>query len=346
MSTRRPTLHDVAREAGINTSVVSRVINNDPRARVSDETRARIRRVASELGYQKNMLARGLRLQRTWTIGAALPALTNQLWMPFVEGVQERAQASGYVIVVSGSSTSMSVEASLARIVREGRVDGLLLTTGGELDEATIRSLAEEGRPIVMVNTRLEGVTSSVIVDDTAAARLATEHLLALGHGRIAHVAGPSDTDNAYRRLAGFSAALGVAKIDAVAVVEAGGRDAEAGCEATGRLLDRYDVTGVVMSNTWMAIGALAAARAKGRSVPDDLSVIGIHDHPLAEFSSPALTTVALPMKEMGTRAFDLLLARIEDGGQEQPSSVLIATAPRLVLRASTAPPPDGKASE
>lgn len=334
---RQPTLRDVAALAGVDPSVVSRVVNDDPRLSISPGTRERVLAGIEQLGYRPNVTARGLRLARTWTIGFLLPDLTNPVYGQIVEGAQARAREAGYVIVLGSALAGQAVDPSFVGLLAQGRFDGLLVASA-TLGDAEIRELAAGPAPIVVVNRRVEGVESSVIVDDNAGGRLATEHLLDLGHRRLAHITGPLNVDTAIRRREGFEAAVERRLIRGSVVVAGEAYDAAAGFQAATRLLVEHpDVTGIFAANVLVAIGAIRAAGEQGRPVPASLSVVALHDFPLAAYTEPPLTTVAMPLAELGAAAADLLLARI-DGRPARMRT--LTTAPRLIVRRSTGPAP------
>ena len=170
---RQPTLRDVAALADVDPSVVSRVLNDNPRLSITPETRARVVAAIKELDYRPNVMARGLRLSRTWTIGLVLPDLTNPVYGQMVKGAQIRAQGAGYAVVVGSPLNAHSIEPSFARLLEEGRFDGLLVASA-MLDGDDIRELASGAPPVVIVNRRVDGVEASVILDDAAGSSLAT----------------------------------------------------------------------------------------------------------------------------------------------------------------------------
>jgi LacI family transcriptional regulator len=331
------TLRDVARRAEVDVSVVSRVVNGRSSLRIADGTRARVEAAIRELGYQPNVQARGLRLSRTWTIGFVLPDLMNPFYAPIVEGVEERASENGYMVVIVREldrARRSRGELSFERLLHERRVDGLLVASG-RVDDAILRGLAAEGLPLVIVNRRVPGVAGYVIVDDEVGAELATQHLLDLGHRSLGHVAGPDGIDNTARRREGFRRAA--RRVGARTAIEHGtGWDPESGYRAAGRLLDRASVTAVLATNIVVAAGVVGAAQERGLDVPGDLSVMGLHDFPVARYLRPALSTVTLPLEELGRVAFDVLLERLAGAPDRE---VVVDGAPQLVVRASTAPP-------
>jgi LacI family transcriptional regulator, galactose operon repressor len=333
----RPTLRDVAAFAKVDPSVVSRVINEDPRLSIAPETRARVIAGIEKLGYRPNVIARELRLARTMTIGFVLPDLQNPVYGQIIQGAQRRAQEAGYAIVIGSPLEGRAMDDSFTRLLHQGRFDGLLIASA-TLDDKAIRDLAARPAPIVIVNRRVEGVDSSVIVDDAAGSRLATEHLLGLGHRFLAHISGPLEVDTSLRRKQGFDAAVGRLRARKAIVIAADGYDAHAGLRAMRELLARNpEVTAVFAANVMIAIGAIRAALDEGRRVPGDLSVIALHDFPLAELLEPPLSTVRMPLAELGSEAVDLLLRRIE-GKPER--SRMVPTPPAVVDRGSTGPAP------
>jgi LacI family transcriptional regulator len=336
----RPTLRDVAALASVDPSVVSRVVNDDPRLSISPGTRARVLAVIDELGYRPNVIARGLRLARTWTIGFVLPDLGNPVYGQIVHGAQARAQEAGYAIVLGSPLEGRTIDSAFLRLLNERRFDGLLVASATVEDER-LRELSATPAPVVVVNRRVDGVESSVIVDDAAGGELATRHLLELGHTSVAHIGGPVDIDTSARRRQGFEAAVAGCGIHHPVIEAGAGYDAGAGFEAARRLLERHpEVTGVFAANVMIAIGAIRAARELGRCVPADLSVVALHDFPLAAYTEPPLTTVAMPLLELGAAAADLLLARIEGRPSPSAMSAMLTIPPRLVVRGSTAGPP------
>lgn len=331
------TLRDVARAADVDVSVVSRVVNRDGSLRIADGTRERVEAALRDLGYRPNYQARGLRLARTWTVGFVLPDLMNPFYSPIVEGAEQRASEAGYMVVIIRELDRASHhqgELSFERLLHERRVDGLLVASG-RVDDTVLRGLAAEGLPFVIVNRRVPGVDGYVIVDDEAGAYMATKHLLDLGHRSLGHVAGPEGIDNTDRRRAGFERAARECGATTV-VVHGSGWDPESGHEAALRLLDSRSVTAIFASNILMAAGVIGAAQERKREVPRDLSVIGLHDFPLASFLRPSLSTVVLPLERLGRMAFEVLLEQLDSRAARE---VVVDHRPRLRVRDSTAPP-------
>jgi LacI family transcriptional regulator len=214
-------------------------------------------------------------------------------------------------------------------------VDGLLVASG-RVDDEVLRALDRGRQPMVIVNRRVPGVAGSVVVDDEAAAAVAAEHLVELGHRRLGHIAGPRGIDNTARRTAGVVTAASRAGATLV-TVHGDGWDPESGYAAAHRLLAEHDVTGIVATNIVVAAGVVGAALESHLRVPRDLSIVGLHDFPVAQFLQPALSTVVLPLEELGRRAVDELMSRLAGNPRRE---IVVAREPRLVARDSTAPPP------
>jgi LacI family transcriptional regulator len=329
-----PTLRDVAALAQVNPSVVSRVLNGDPTLRVAVATRQRVMDAVQGLGYRPNAMARGLRMATTSAIGFVLPEAASPVYGPIIAGAEARAAEAGYVLVLGSGTDALSTEAAFARLLSEGRVDGLLVASGTVEDEL-IRDLSAGRHPVIAVNRRIRGTVGSVVVDDESGARLATEHLLALGHRHIAHVAGPPLMDTTVRRQNGFEAAMRAAGLKA-RVVAGDAWDAPSGYRAGEAALREERVTAMFVASVMPALGVAAAARDAGRRIPSDLSLVCLHDSPVAAYFDPPLTTVALPLEELGRAAVDLLLERL---GGSPPRDVMLPQPPVLVERRSATSP-------
>jgi LacI family transcriptional regulator len=338
---RPPTLRDVAAIAGVDVSLVSRVVNRDGTLSILSSTRARIEAALEQTGYRPNVQARGLRTQRTFTLGFLLPEVWSPIYDPIVIAAMRQAAEHGYLIVLGSSIEAQFSDRAFEGLLLERRVDGLIVASG-ELSDAGIQAISTSGgAPIVFVNRRVPGLVGSAVVDDAAGAALATNHLIAMGHRKLAHLGGPTGVDTASRRREGFLDAASKAGLPAT-LVEIAGYDAEGGRLAAANVLARDPgVTGIVAANMNVGIGALRAIADAGRRVPDDVSVVAIHDHPLAAYLTPSLTCVALPLAELGRAAVDLLLARVRG---EALHDVMVAGEIELIRRESTAPPPEAPA--
>jgi LacI family transcriptional regulator len=211
------------------------------------------------------------------------------------------------------------------------------MIASGELNDASVRAITADSGPIVFVNRRVAGIVGSAVVDDAKGAAIATEHLIELGHRKLAHLGGPTGVDTASRRRDGFLEAASEAGLPAT-ILEIAGYDAEGGRRAAAKVLERDpEVTGIVAANMNVGIGALRAIAEAGRRIPDDISVVAIHDHPFATFLAPSLTCVELPLDDLGAAAVDLLLSRVRG---DAPRDIMVEGTIRLIQRESSAPPP------
>jgi LacI family transcriptional regulator, galactose operon repressor len=323
-------MKDVAAEAGVDTSLVSRLLNADQTLSVRPETEERVMAAVRRLAYRPNTAARTLKTARTMALGMVIPDLSNVIYAEIARGAGDRAAAAGYVLLISGAAAEVRTE------ILEDRVDGLLYAV------ATAQSVPDldvpGAPPGILINRRGPASSPSVVVDDRAGVALATRYLLSLEHSRIAHVAGPQDVDTARRRRRGYVDAMTAAGLDVPAELTVESTfDEEGGAASTAALLRVTPrPTAIVAANSNAAVGAMAAVREAGLSVPQDVSVVGLHDIPHASYLNPALTTVRMPLAEMGGRAVDLLLGMIagDPGG-----AVMVTTPPELIVRASCGPP-------
>lgn len=332
---KRVTIRDVAALAGVDASLVSRVLNDHPKASAGPSTRERILEAARKLGYQPNLMARSLRTARTWTLGLLLPNLANPMYATIARAAERRAQERGYGLVF-GTHVEGEEEATFARMMQQGRVDGLL-TASGVLGDAFLRRFATGAHgPVVMLNRRVRGVRSVVTVDDAAGAALAVGHLAELGHTEVVGIFGPGAIDTTVRRRTGFIEAGEHFRIHTT-LIDGTGLDPAAGAAAANEIFAEHRHATAIFASTFaIATGVLRAARLADVRIPDNLSLVALHDSELADYLNPPLTTVRLPVEEMAGRAVDLLLDLIGGGA---PHSVVVRTPPVLVLRDSTARP-------
>lgn len=324
MGRGRPVMADVAREAGVSVQTVSRVLNDHPH--VGRLTRIRVLGAIDRLGYRLNHTARALATRRYRTFGVV--SFDTTLYGPAstVHGVRQAARAAGYVVSVVSlkSIDSSGLHDALGHLAGQG-VDGVVVVAP-QCSAAEIQACPTFGLPVVAAST--------VGVDQAEGARLATEHLLALGHETVWHIRGPSEWLEADERVSGWRAAL---ERRGLAVPEPllGDWSARFGYEAGRRLGAGGEVTAVFAANDQMALGVLRALTELGVAVPGRVSIVGFDDLPESAYFSPPLTTVRQDFREVGRRSIEALLRQI--AGQEGERAV---TPPVFVRRASTAAPP------
>lgn len=337
-SVRRPTLKDVAAVAGVDASLVSKVVTGDIRLTITDATRRRVLAAIDQLGYRPNMRARGLRLSRTYLLGAIFPDLSNPVFIPIVQGAQARAASHGYGLVLGSASGPGASQGLFERMLTDHQVDGLLIASG-QVSDARMLELASGSGPVVIVNRSVDGAPNCVVLDDEAGSRLAAKHLVELGHRRIGVVSGPvngvGDHDSSVRRVNAFAAE---ARELGATIEEAYSTDWDAGSAmfaARSLLSSHSDLTAIYATTVLLALGVLRFLHDAGYRVPDDISVASLHDVDIAAYTYPPLTTVALPLFELGEVSVDRLLRRI-DGGKAEDAALVVGP-PTLVVRGSTA---------
>jgi LacI family repressor for deo operon, udp, cdd, tsx, nupC, and nupG len=334
----RVSIKDIARIAGVSHSTVSRALSDS--SLVREETKARIRRLAEEMGYSPSAIARGLVTQRTRTIGLVVTSIADPFWAEVVGGVEEAALDYGYNIILANSNSERQREITAVKTLREKRVDGIIVAASRV--GALYRPMLEElGAPIVLVNSHSEEEESyiySIATDNVRGGRLATEHLLRLGHRRIGYIADPEDLGSNSDRLQGYQQALSAWERDLdPALIVNGDGNLEGGQRAMHQLLSLSNPpTGVFCYNDLTAIGALHAARQRGLRMPEDISVVGYDDLAIAAYTTPPLTTVAQAKREMGRKATEMVLSLLS----ENPSAANIVLQGELIVRESTGPVP------
>ncbi|GAA0495757.1 LacI family transcriptional regulator [Paractinoplanes deccanensis] len=315
------TIKDVARAAGVSAATVTRALSKPEVVRPA--TRDRVKEIAASLGYHPNRAARGLITGRTGNLGLLVPDLGNPFFPSIVKGVQARAHEADHAVFLADTDEDPAAEAGLVRKLAK-QVDGVLLCSP-RMAEAEIRALATEV-PTVLLYRRVPGV-ASVTAEFLDGMRQAVSHLVALGHRRIAYVAGPRTSWANRERVRSLRAVTRTR----VELVETGNvvPQFEGGVSVADQVL-AAEVTAVIAYNDLVALGLLHRFAARGVAVPHDISVLGFDDIPLAAMVHPALTTVALPKDQAGQAGVDLLLRERHRERRELPT--------QLMVRGSTGP--------
>lgn len=334
--TPRVTLVDVAKAAGVDKAVVSRVVNRDPALVIRPETRARVEAAVADLGYRANPAARSLRTAKAGTIGLVIPDFANPVYAQIISGAESAALASGHVLV-TGSTSGVPSTAAYLELLGHGRVDGLLIA-GGAPSTKEQRTLDGLDLPWLLVNRRDSRGHRYLILDDAHSADVAVSHLVELGHKRIAHIAGPATADTAQRRREGYERAMARHDLPTDAAwIQTCDYTMRGGVEAVIALFaGPHRPTAIYVANVAAAVGALHQLSAMGIAVPDQVSVVATHDTELASHVMPALTTVRMPLRQLGSHAVELLLGQPREAVIEET----LASDIELVVRESTAPPP------
>ena len=334
---KRVTLTDVARAVGVNPSTVSRALNEETVNQVSQSTVRRVRKVAKGLGYTPNTVARGLRTNRTMTLGVILPDLTNPIFPPMVRGIDSYLAPRGYSSLVVNTDGSDATERTLFQSLMERQVDGFIVATGHS-NHQLMHDAHERGVHAVMVNRDANGVPfPTVIGDDSQGVFAAVTHLHELGHKRLIHLAGPVGFSTSRIRLEAFEAACKLFGLQG-RVVDTVAYSIEAGQSAMDSILDKEGAaqfTAVVAGNDLLALGTYHSLRTHGLRCPDDVSVVGFNDMLFANDFQPPLTTVRSPHFEMGVESARLLLNEIAG---TQPGGARVILPVSLIVRGSTGP--------
>jgi DNA-binding LacI/PurR family transcriptional regulator len=328
-------IKDVARAAQVSHPTVSRALRNSPL--VNSETAERIRQIADTMGYRANAVARGLVTRRTWTIGAVVTTIADPFIGEVVSGVEELANDKGYSVILANSNGDSERELRVVRLFQERRVDGIVVLSS-RVGALYMPLLTELKVPIVLINSHHpDQFAHSVIIDNLGGSTAAVQHLIQLGHRRIAYIGDQNGLQSDTERFAGYRQALTLADYRFVPeLVVHGSGTAEGSLPAMKRLLALEEPPSAVFCyNDLTAVGALRAIRDKGLRVPEDISVIGFDDLAIASFTDPPLTTVRQPKEEMGRMAIEIL-CNLLAGIQEQ---VQIKVPGELIVRQSTSSP-------
>ncbi len=346
MAERQATLRDVAAAAGVHPATASRALNPGTRLLVSEETAQRVSAAAERLGYRPNPVARSLRTRRSHTIGVLIPDLNNPLFPPMIRGLEDRLAEHGYVALIGNTDADLNKEQLVFDQMRARHVDGFVLATATR-NSVILAEAAGAELPVVLMNRTAEDYPfSSVSVDNEQGERAAVAHLVALGHTKIGHIAGPREISTGAARLAGFHEGMRSHGLDVTEdqVIYSAGYSIEEGARCAQEMLTaRRDLTAIVAANDMLAVGCYGALDELGLGCPQDVSVIGFNDMPFMDRLRPPLSSVRFQHYQLGTEAARLLIERIE-AGEGGPVKILFL-APELVARGSSAPLADAPAA-
>jgi LacI family transcriptional regulator len=326
------TIRDVAREAGVSVSTVSRVLNDS--GPVKAATRQRIREVAQRLHFTPNTTARSLSMRRTHALGVLMPDVYGEFFAEVIRGIDQVAQQHGYHVLISGAHNEPAEVDAAVRAIR-GRVDGLILMAA-ELDTGQLARNLPEKVPAVLINADHDASQFDTInIDNFGGAVAMTQHLLRLGQRTIAMITGPAGNRDSLERERGFRSALRDAGISLPAAwVVAGGFTEASGFRAAQALLQHTPrPQAIFAANDSMAVGALSAVRRAGLRVPEDVAVVGFDDVPIAEYVNPPLTTVRVAITRLGSAATERLIENIRAHNQHERKHEIQPT--ELVVRGS-----------
>jgi len=334
---KMPTIRDVAKQAGVATMTVSRVINNS--GYVSDTTRAKVESAIAELGYIPNMLGPSLRFNQTNTLALILTDITNPFWTTVARGVEDAAQEKGYSVILCNTDESIQKQDQYLTMLLKRRIDGILFVPADNEAEP-VRLIQKHNIAVVVLDRLISNMDVDVVRGDSfgGAYQLAT-HLIELGHQHIAVLSGPKNIFTSVERVAGFRQAMEEAGLEHnLENVYWGSFSQTLGCEMAEQALKSTPrPTAFLAVNNFIANGALQTFSQAGLRVPEDVSVVTFDDIPTIINPVPFLTVATQPAYEMGYQATQLLLARLSDEGPNERQEIVLPT--KVVVRKSSAPP-------
>jgi DNA-binding LacI/PurR family transcriptional regulator len=332
---KRASIKDIARLASVSHSTVSRALRGSELVNV--DTAGRIRQLAEESGYRPSAAARSLVTSRTATIGVVVTSIADPFAAEVVLGIEDAANEHDHSVLLANSNAQPDRELKVVRAFEERRVDGIIVTSS-RVGAIYAESLTRTQVPIVLLNNQHPSeFMHSVLIDNLAASAEATQHLIGLGHSRVAYIGDRFGCQSDTERFGGYRSALDHAYLpfQPEYVVHGDGKP-DGGMAAMGALLALSNPpTAVFCYNDMTALGAMRAIAERGLRIPEDLSVTGFDDLFVAQYSSPPLTTVRQPMRFMGRLALETLMKLLE-GASTQPT---VKVPGELIVRGSTAPP-------
>jgi len=331
------TIHDISKALNIDSSTVSRALNNSPR--VSVKTREKIQKKATELGYQRNSLASNLRTNRTNTIGVIIPRIARHFFATVIAGIEETAYEEGYNVVICQSLESLDREIKIMNSLASNRVDGILISTSMETSKFDhIKSYLENNNPVVFIDRPSEAFPecSNISIDNFKASYDATKLLIEKGRKHIAHFSGPQNIGLYKERTEGYMSALQEHNISINKnYIFESILSEEDGISCAKKLLEYPEIDGLYSANDTAAISAIQYLKTKGIQIPKQIAVIGFNNDPISEVIEPSLTTIHQPGFEMGKLATEILVHQIKNKSDKgiHHSKILV---PELIIRKSS----------
>lgn len=323
------TIKDIAKKAGVSITTVSRVLNRKEEG-MSAQTREKVLRVIEELEYQPNRLARGLVTKQSKLIGLIVPTISNPFFPELCRGAEDEANKHGYSLVICNSDTSAEKEERYIKILKEQQVDGIILSSQSGLSSTSLNMLLKNMHYVQLDRMEKEKV-SGVRLDNEEGGYLAGQHLIQLGHKKMACITGPDAIRNSRDRVNGFKRALNEAGLEP-AIIREGDFSLDSAYKHAREILKDGNVSAIFTCNDMMACGVYRSAHEMGVRIPEDISVVGFDDIPLISALIPKLTTIRQDTYMMGRKSAELLIQQIEDGKTD-----FTIFSPTLVVRESTA---------
>jgi LacI family transcriptional regulator len=330
---KMPNIRDVARRAGVSTVTVSRVLNDS--GAVSEDTRKKVEDAIEELSYVPNLLARGLRSNRTDTLALVIPDITNPFWTTVARGVEDKAIENGFSVILCNTDEDPEKQKSYIEILVSKRVDGVVIAPVNR-DVSALSSFSGHGIAYVLIDARIEGIDTDLVLGDSIGGAYGlVSHLAGLGHRRIAIIAGPEQAPTAQDRLSGYLQALQEWAIPVDdELIRHGSFDQDSGYELTLELLQLGQrPTALFAGNNVMGLGALIALRDHGVRVPEDMALVAFDELPQLSVLHPFLTVADQQPYQMGTIATQLVLERLM-GQRQERREIMLET--KLILRESS----------
>lgn len=330
------TMQQIAKRLGVSRTTVYRALNNLPR--INESTKKKILREVKKLNYRPNAVARGLALQRTYTFGLIIPDITNPFFSELTQSIENNAARKGYNIILGVSEDDPKKEAAHISIFRERRVDGIIISPiyAHMKRNRNIEEIREDKIPYVVLGCPKTAKVDYVIVDEERGAYKIIEHLINLGHKRIAYICGAVYAVAGLNRLEGYKKALkryGL-KFDKNLVINCGPKMVD-GYKAAKKILTvgKNRPTAIFALNDLLAIGVLKAIREAGLKVPEDVALVGFDDIEVGAFLEVPLTTIIQPKRKMGKMALEILIDKIEQKNPHGLQQIIIE--PKIVIRES-----------
>ncbi|HEY0827876.1 MAG TPA: LacI family DNA-binding transcriptional regulator [Bacilli bacterium] len=329
------TIYDVAKKANVSAMTVSRVINNT--GRISEPTRNRVKKVMLEMNYVQNSLARGLVLQETKILSLLIADITNPFYTTIARGAEDTAKQLGYKLLFGNSDEDYAKEKDYVEMILSTRVDGVLFAPAGDHSQEHLELLAKYKVPFVILDREVPEIQSDMVLGDSKdGARKLIEYLIQLGHRRIAMINGSLDVSTARYRYAGYEEALMLNQIkmdpDLVFICDYKALENDTSVEKLLSLSDRP--TAIFAANNMIAIGAVRSLRNRGLRVPEDISVVCFDDLGIHSVLDPFFTVAAQPAYQLGSIGIELLIKRIQGGGDADWKKVTLPS--ELIIRRSS----------
>lgn len=329
---KRTTMKDIASELGISNSTVSRALNNP--SIISAETIERVRKAVERRSYIRNNVARALALRRSHLVGLIVSDISNPFFAEISRGAHDAAHQKSYVVALCNTERKVEKEEALSQILLENQVGGLIFA-GGTIGEEHLKTLKDHNVPFVVAGRRSSlAHVPAVAVDNVAVGYQATQHLIGLGHKKIMFLSGPSDSATSQERKQGYGHAMRANNLSPL--MAEGDFRMETGFGLASRLFkEKRRPTAVFAANDLMAIGLILGLANLGMKIPGDLAVVGCDDIPMAKLIKPTLTTIRIPMYEIGYRAMQILIALLEESHELTSQTSLLGS--ELIVRDSAA---------